>query len=343
MPWDSDGGLKYAQAALAAYDVPASAELTLMRLSENATFLVTAEKPLGVLRIYRPNYQTDSAKRSELIWIEQLRAMDTVSTPAVIRTKTGEALHRVSIDGCDRDCVMFEHVAARELSEEDVEAYVSLGEIAARLHLQVLGWDRPEGFERWVWGLEEIVGPHAYWGDWRRGPALDAEGLALLEEAERKIRARLTDYPFQDDNSGLIHGDLRMANILSADDGRLWVIDFDDCGYSWFLWDLCTTTSFIEHTPGVDDIVEALLDGYTSVRSLSARDLAVFTDLVFMRRLQVLAWLGSHPESDVARELGESYSVATLDLARKYLDGTFLPRLPALAEHYASRKTSAKG
>jgi Ser/Thr protein kinase RdoA (MazF antagonist) len=330
VPWEKDGGLRYAKAALAAYDLPAGLEPKLICLSENATFLIEGDEPVGVLRVYRPHYQTDAAKRSELAWIEELRSSGVVSTPGLVRTRTGDLLNRVSCDGDERDTVLFEYVAGRELGDEQMDTYTAVGSIAARLHLQVQQWKQPAGFERMVWGLEEILGPQAHWGNWRQGPALDARGMVLLEDAERKVRERLAHYPLDEKNSGLVHGDLRAANILSEADGTLWVIDFDDSGFSWFLWDLCSTTTFMEHTPALPDIVNAWLDGYTQVRPLTDRDLSVISDLVFLRRLHILAWLGSHPESDLARDMGGSFTAATLDVTRAYLDGRFLPRVSTL-------------
>lgn len=42
---------------------------------------------------------------------------------------------------------------------------------------------------------------------------------------------------------GLIHGDVQ-ANNLCLDNGRLWVIDFDNCAYHWFLMDIATSLYF---------------------------------------------------------------------------------------------------
>lgn len=325
--WDEDGGLSYAQAALAAYDLPDNAELKLISLSENATFLVSRDRPLGVLRIYRPDYQTEAAKRSELAWIAELRSQGTVATPQVIPTKSGQELHRVKLDNVERDAVLFEFVPGRELGEEEMSTYASVGEISAKLHLQVLAWDKPAGFERMSWELERILGPDAPWGDWRQGPGLDGPALDVLELAEEVVRHRLESYSPTVTNSGLVHGDLRAANVLVGEDENLWVIDFDDSGFGWFLWDLCSTTTFIEHTPQVDDVVDAWLDGYTKIRLLNEDDLAAIVDLVFLRRLHVLAWLGTHPESDLARDLGRTYAHGSVEVATKYLNGNLLPRL----------------
>ena len=80
----------FARRALRAYDLPGSARARLISLSENATFLVEDEQPLGVLRVYRIGYQSQDAVRSELAWIDALRDDgDVVATPAIRRTRHG--------------------------------------------------------------------------------------------------------------------------------------------------------------------------------------------------------------------------------------------------------------
>ena len=40
----------------------------------------------------------------------------------------------------------------------------------------------------------------------------------------------------------VVHADTRLAN--AGEDGSVSVIDFDDCGFSWYLYDLGTSVSF---------------------------------------------------------------------------------------------------
>ena len=321
----------FAEAALGAYDLPASARPQLISLSENATFLVLSDEgPQGILRVYRADYQSIGAMLSELAWISKLRESHEVLTPGVIGTTSGEQLLRVDVDGHIRACAMFEFVEGEQLGNDDMSTISLVGRTAAVLHNQVSEWTRPEWFERFTWNVEEILDAGARWGDWRNGPGHTSEGREILESAERKVRERLSSYPMGADNSGLVHCDLRDANLMQDSSGKIWVIDFDDCGFSWFLFDLCSTTTFIEHEPRVTNIVNAWLKGYREVRDLSPRDLNAIPDLVFLRRLHVLAWLGSHSDSDLARELGSSYTESTYDVARSYLNGTFLVDVKAL-------------
>ena len=339
MPWADDGGRSWAAAALAAYGLPLDTPLRLISLSENATFLVGEAPPLGVLRVYRPNYQTDIAKRSELAWIDEILSSEVVATPEVISNESQERLTRVDIDGDARDCVMFQFIEGCELatsgqSNADLSVYGDVGQIVARLHLQVLQWQRPEWFERMHWNVETILGADAPWGDWRDAVApLDAAEIETIERAEARLRERLAGYPQTARNSGLVHCDMRTTNVMADPDGKLWVIDFDDAGFSWLLWDLCSTTSFVEHESSLDGIVNAWLDGYQRVRALEARDLEMVPDLVFLRRLHLLAWIGSHPDASAAIEIGAAHAAGTVDIARQYLEGEFLSgaRLESLA------------
>jgi Ser/Thr protein kinase RdoA (MazF antagonist) len=323
----SDRSSAYATLALGAYDLPVGARPRLISLSENATFLVESDGPLAVLRVYRDGYQNDADIRSELAWIDALRDSGAVRTPAILRTTDGRQMQTITVDGVPRICALFEYVAGAAPAEDDLATYELVGHAAASLQEQTQRWARPEWFSRMTWDLEQILGPDARWGQWTDGPGLSADDVAVLTRAERKVRAALADYPADGERAGLVHCDLRAANLLKGPDGTIWVIDFDDAGFSWHLWDLCSSTTFVEHLPHVGDLIRSWLRGYQRVRALSERDLAAIPDLVFLRRMHILAWLGSHPESDLAHELGDSFTAATVELASAYLHGTYLADL----------------
>ena len=49
--------------------------------------------------------------------------------------------------------------------------------------------------------------------------------------------------------------------------GDVNVIDFDDCGFSWYLYDLGSSLSFIEHLPVVPELIDS---GIKFVNALGA-------------------------------------------------------------------------
>ena len=53
---------------------------------------------------------------------------------------------------------------------------------------------------------------------------------------------------------------MRLANLLIDGDVTK-VIDFDDCGFGWLLYDCATTVSFFEHKPEVPELLAAWVRG----------------------------------------------------------------------------------
>ena len=58
---------------------------------------------------------------------------------------------------------------------------------------------------------------------------------------------------------------------LSDDDGQMVLIDFDDFGEGWHLFDLATVLFFFQPHPLYDNYREALLEGYGSCPALAGR------------------------------------------------------------------------
>jgi Ser/Thr protein kinase RdoA (MazF antagonist) len=98
------------------------------------------------------------------------------------------------------------------------------------------------------------------------------------------------------------------------------VIDFDDCGFTWFMYDFATTVSFMEDHPRVPELREAWLEGYRAVAPLDAADEAELDTFVMLRRLLLVAWIGSHHTfATEAAELGAGFTAGTCTLAEHYL------------------------
>ena len=119
------------------------------------------------------------------------------------------------------------------------------------------------------------------------------------------IERRLQRYGQGADRFGLIHADLRLANLL-LEGPTTKVIDFDDCGFGWYLYDLGAALSFIEHRPDVPELVDAWVRGYRRVAPLAAADEAEIPTFILLRRLLLVAWIGSHAETDLAQSMGAS-------------------------------------
>ncbi|WP_230205264.1 phosphotransferase enzyme family protein [Parafrankia elaeagni] len=345
---------------LAAYDLGPAPVAVLHTISENLTYRV--EDPSSgrrwALRLHRPGYHGAAEIAAELAWVEALRAEGVVATPPVVRNRTGSALTTVRSGPAARHGVLFAWVEGAEPEPGDDAALVSsfgvLGDMAGRLHEHARRWPRPVGFRRFSWSWRTTLGPAGRWGSWRAGvvDALGAEAgpvLAVLEPAAEAIERRLAAYGGGADRAGLIHADMRLANLLigppspggsggssssgsgsggggSGGGGVIHLLDFDDCGFGWFLYDLAAALSFIEHSPVLPGLVGAWLDAYQAHRRLAPSDRGMVPTLVLLRRLLLVGWLGTHPHSDAVPDPA-AYARDSAELARRYLAGEFLPEL----------------
>ncbi|SFU15525.1 Ser/Thr protein kinase RdoA involved in Cpx stress response, MazF antagonist [Kosakonia arachidis] len=310
------------RAALPLWGLSEKSELALLTFSENATFLATEAdvRRRLVLRVHRPNYCQHAEIISELDWLNSLKTSRVINVAAPIPQLNGERIARLEDETSVTFVVAFEFVAGAEPDNtRDLSSwYRRLGEIAARLHLHSLDWQRPPAFTRKIWTFETIIGKRALWGDWRSLSHFTPEEITLLEQTERQLKAQLDDYGCAPDRFGLVHCDMRLANLL-VEGEQMTVIDFDDCGICWFGWDFATAVSFIEDDPLLGNYQAAWLEGYQSVRPLSTQDKSILPALVMLRRLQLSAWIASHAETPTAQRLVASFPAGTVMLARQYL------------------------
>jgi len=311
-----------ARRALDEYGVGQDAELTLLNVSENATYAVddpaTGERT--VLRIHRHGYHDDVEIESELAWLEALREDADVRTPRVLRTQDGRRLVALDEEGAPdpRYVAHFEWLPGSEPTDATRESFQLLGAITARMHQHVRTWQRPAGFHRFAWDYDGSFGSEARWGRWQHGMAVGDAEREILGRLDATVQRRLAAYGSGPERYGLVHADMRVANLLVNGD-ETYVIDFDDCGWSWFLYDFGAAVSFFEDDPRVPELAEAWTTGYRSVQPLPAADEAEIPTFVLMRRLLLLAWIGSHSGTDLARSMGDAYTAGSCELAESYL------------------------
>ncbi|MCX2928677.1 phosphotransferase [Mycobacterium sp. CVI_P3] len=313
----------FARAALPAYGRAGGTPLRLLSLSENATYLVDDDEPF-VLRVHRPGYHSLDAIRSELAWMQALRTETSVTTPELVTARDGTDVVVAEVDGdtLHVDAVTF---VAGCTAEEDPEAvgFDELGRITAVMHSHARNWTFPSGFTRFRWDLDTILGPQARWGNWRLAPGLADPDRVLIQRAADDVAAKLTEFGCTPDRFGLVHADLRLANLMvdPADVAAgITVIDFDDCGWSWYLADLGAAVSFIEDTPAGERIIAEWLTGYFEAGSIPADHLALIPSFVMMRRIMLTAWIASHHDADAAIGVGEQFAPDTARLALRYLE-----------------------
>jgi Ser/Thr protein kinase RdoA (MazF antagonist) len=310
------------RAAFAGWGLSDETELTLLHMSENATF--RARDPLSgrdvVFRVHRPAHHSLAEIASELSWLAALTGEAVVNTPKPALQTNGDLIADVDDAGTTRHVVAFKFLPGREPDQSTGLRgwFRELGILTAKLHSHSRSWKPPRGFPRRKWNFETTLGANPLWGDWRNAPGLTYDGRQVMEETATLLRERLAAYGEEAENFGLIHADLRLANLL-VDGEKLTVIDFDDCGFGWYLYDFAASISFLEHEPDVPELLDAWIEGYSTVAELSDDDLGMIPVFIMLRRMLLTAWIASHPDTPAAQGMGDDYTHGTVALARAFL------------------------
>jgi Ser/Thr protein kinase RdoA (MazF antagonist) len=304
--------------------------LSMIKMRENAVFRVElADGSKQVLRIHRAGYHSDDALRSELQWIQAL-GKEGIETPQVIPTKSNQLFVAPDsrLAGDPRQIDMFEWVDGIQLGsvEDGLEGdlitqqnnYRTIGVLAAKVHNQASKWNVPAGFERHAWDLEGLTGEQPFWGRFWELEALSESQHSLMKQIRGRVRSDLSDFGQSSNNYSMIHADMVPENVL-VDGNHVRLIDFDDAGYGWHLFEIATSLYFSHNETYFDQLVGPYIEGYRSERELSDDDVGALPLFMMARATTYLGWVHTRKETETAQELTPMLVEMACTLAERYL------------------------
>jgi Ser/Thr protein kinase RdoA (MazF antagonist) len=310
----------------------ADAELEPAAYRENMTFRVDAG-PGGrfALRVHQARYRSDDEIRSELAFMGALRERG-VRTPEVVPARDGSPFVVAACPAVPeaRQCDLFEWIDGRPLratgdatplaTDALASAYAEVGRQAAAIANAAEDWRRPSGFTRPVWDAEGIFGASAHLGDWRKLASLTDAQRRLLDRLAERLRADLADFGRGPERFGLCHGDFLAENLMVCEEG-LRLIDFDDCGESWYLLDFATALFDLLGEPPFEACLGAMVAGYRERRALPDADLGRLSCFFLARALSYLGWSATRSHLRKAHEIAPRLLAALEAFAPAYLAG----------------------
>jgi Ser/Thr protein kinase RdoA (MazF antagonist) len=266
--------------------------LTFLQHLVNTTFRLDSTQGRYLVRIHRA--RTRIAVESELAWLEALAHETTlpVQTP------------QCSIDG--KMIVVGKQIGVPEPYPVTVLSWLNgqvlpqdcrsphhfyrLGQLVAKLHHHSQHWapsfelNRPFYDSTGVLSADSVAGPDG--ATYKQLPA-DVRGhLQTLHERLQEVEQRLGK---SSDQFGLIHSDLSFGNVLFTEEEVL-PIDFDDCGFGYYLYDLAVVLAGPWEKPGFQHRREALLEGYREICKLPDEHLSLIPTFMAMRASSLEQW-----------------------------------------------------
>lgn len=267
--------------------------LRFIQHGENTTFCVTDSRGQKyLLRLHRENYHTTPSLREELAWLRRLEGEPGLYVPAprgsIETTRDAES-------GLSRRYSLLRWVEGRGRFESlQPSHYSRLGEVIARLQRSTVG---RQVVHRRYWTADGLLGTEPKLGTTRLIEGVPASELRAYESARRMLLKQFRSYEKRHpERLGLVHADTHFGNVLFRRDG-VGVIDFDDCGLGFHLWDLAVVLFasqevFKKLRPArVREYTDALYEGYASGMPFRSGDEEIVTDLKHARMIAMTGWL----------------------------------------------------
>ena len=303
-------------------------DLLLIKYRENAVFRVDSDNIRRALRLHRCGYHSDAELLSELQWMQALGDAG-ITVPTIVPADSGELFVTHAGKGLPGDIQvdLFEWIDGEQFGsvEEGIadEASVAatyriIGELAAKVHNQAVSWQLPPGFVRHAWDADGLAGERPFWGKfWEIEAASDAERDLLLRGRD-VVFSELSQLAKSPGTYSMIHADFALENIMVEGD-QLRLIDFDDAGFGWHLFELATSLYFIMGESYFEQAKDALIEGYRVHRQLPDEQLELLPLFFLARGFTYIGWVHTRHETETAKELTPMLLEAACELAEDYL------------------------
>lgn len=296
--------------ALKAYAIEPGMVAPIRDVNNSVYKVITESQETFALRIHRKGYRTPEQTVSELCYLKQLSAVMDVPVP--IRTRDGDLVVNINHGRHTRHASLLTWVKGGVRRPHGKGAgprtIYRIGHELGRIHAFSSIFEPPSGFTLPSWDSEGICGERS---PFRPGPldeSFSKKQLEVLEKVRDRLEFTMKQIGRTAQTFGIIHKDLILLNCLHHGN-RTSVIDFDDCGWGYYLYDLGGMLENLKDYQSYTSLRSALLRGYRSVRALPSAWERYFDLMIAARHATTAIWMaGKWRVGDVDRGTFEGYA-----------------------------------
>lgn len=252
---------------------------------ENWVFQIAHNPSPYILRLTPSSHRTYTMVRAEIDWINCLHEQG-LRVARAIPFGDREIVERVKVDDAYVSAVVFEKAQGSSPGYDNLEPSLirEWGEVVGKMHrLARVYHPRDDSCFRMHWDQDEKFNIEQY----------VPRSQSIVFEKFHSLVVRLRELPVDSASYGLIHADLNPDNFF-VDEQGITVFDFDDCLYSWFLYDIAAIVfAVIENCPLVEDrrlftheFLSVFYRGYSTVNSVESRMWDAWPDLLKLQEFE---------------------------------------------------------
>ncbi len=242
---------------------------------------------------------------SEMIWLEALANEGGLIVQKPMRALNNEFSVQVSSSKIPRGrcATLLGWLDGRKLGAKSIRPkhLESLGRLVAQLHTFSAAWQPPEVFSRPTWDWDAQLGGSEF--DISIGELIETMPDKFQEPfkgTSREAKDAMASLGTGSDAFGLIHSDLYPENLLFKA-GQAYPIDFEDCGYGCWIWDIAVALCTWAWKPGWERMRDAFFEGYQAVRTLPAAQWEMLDLFIATQYATMLIWASAFLKNDPMR------------------------------------------
>ncbi|MHA2423993.1 MAG: phosphotransferase enzyme family protein [Candidatus Thorarchaeota archaeon] len=201
---------------------------------ENKMFGYEAPEAKFVVRVTPPDHKTPSEVRAEMDWLVYLQENDA-PVEHVITSKNNNLVEVTDTDAGPISVVCFEWAPGKIVMKDDFspELFHSWGKAVGMMHRLTKDYESPtKQPNRIQWYDDEYLNRD-----------LIPQDQEIVLERFDSLMDHFKNQPSTRDSFGLIHQDVHNDNLF-LDGNHLTVLDFDDCVYGFFIFDIANALGF---------------------------------------------------------------------------------------------------
>ncbi len=279
------------QALQAAYGLPPTIDVNLYRISGSDVYQVTDRDRAWFLKVYRST-ETDTRRALASVGALDQLSRHGFSAPQPLQTSGGASFVALQAVEGERIAYLYPAIHGREPIETNPNDAYRFGTTAAKMHLLMDTIVLPESltfigydylFGRYLRGLEQLLPQEN-----RAIQFLRTLARALWDELNQRL-------PMSSPQFGFCHGDLHTGNAVVTDSGRIFLLDFDACGFGWRAMDIGTYYVTYDWM-GLDEesqrkrrqVLSYFLEGYNTIRPITEEEQQSLDLFMAIRHFELL-------------------------------------------------------
>jgi amicoumacin kinase len=250
-----------------------------------------------ILKISHTIRRSRNNIRGEIEFLNFLSNKGLAVSNAVPSTR-GNMVEEIAAENGSFLAISYEMALGKEVSDEDwnESLYEKWGEFMGKIHHATKGyeWSNP-AFKRQAWDQEVQLKAEKYLRP-------DDVMISILKERLTK----LTSLPKSKDTYGLIHSDFSQSNFY-LHNGDIYLFDFDDCSYTYFVNDIGITLCYALFFPYKEFenkteyyrlFFRHFIKGYLKENTIQEEEIEYLQESIKLR--YVLQYIYFHQANDVS-------------------------------------------